>query len=213
MVTNNSLGRIPPGDSDLDAPLRGPAKGESNQALIPFVRQIETYRSYLLLIANRELSPELRQIVGASDFVQESLIEAQQSLDNFAGKSEEQFLAWLRRILVNNVTDAARCYRQAVTRTLSLQGQPVSEFGPVVDPQPTPAAALLAADRVEQLQVAIGRLPDEYRRVIQLRNFELLSFAEIARRMGKAAGTVCRTWYRAIERLRRELEDSSSGGP
>jgi RNA polymerase sigma-70 factor (ECF subfamily) len=166
-----------------------------------------------LLIANRELSPELRQIVGASDFVQESLIEAQQSLDNFAGKSEEQFLAWLRRILVNNVTDAARCYRQAVTRTLSLQGQPVSEIGPVVDPQPTPAAALLAADRVEQLQVAIGRLPDEYRRVIQLRNFELLSFAEIARRMGKAAGTVCRTWYRAIERLRRELEDSSSGGP
>jgi len=79
--------------------------------------------------------------------------------------------------------------------------------------KPTPAAALLAADRVEQLQVAIGRLPDEYRRVIQLRNFELLSFAEIARRMGKAAGTVCRTWYRAIERLRRELEDSSSGGP
>jgi RNA polymerase sigma-70 factor (ECF subfamily) len=213
MVTNNSLGRTPPDYSDLDVPPRGPETAESNCALSRFVREIETYRPYLLLIANRELSPELRQIVGASDLVQESLIEAQQSLGNFAGKSEEQFLAWLRRILVNNVTDAARCYRQAMTRTLSLQGQPVSEIGQVVDPQPTPAAALLAADRVEQLQVAIGRLPDEDRRVIQLRNFELLSFAEIAGRMGKTAGTVCRTWYRAIERLRRELEDSSSGGP
>jgi RNA polymerase sigma-70 factor (ECF subfamily) len=215
MVTENRAERAPGDDSQEEPSGRAPEMIAESSARGPFSpADLEKYRAYLLLLANRELSPDLRQVAAPSDLVQESLIEAQQSLADFAGRNEEQLRAWLRRILLNNVADHARRYRSAATRTLSFDNQPAGALpngeGPAVDPQPTPASAAMAVERVERVRQAIEKLPEEYREIIRLRNFELLTFAEIGERLGKAAGTICRTWYRAIEQLERVLEDTSS---
>jgi RNA polymerase sigma-70 factor, ECF subfamily len=218
MVTENRAGRAPADDSDSErrADAAGkPVSGTDGRAdWRPALGDLEKYRAYLLLLANRELAPELRHITAPSDLVQESLIDAQQSLADFAGSSEEQLLGWLRRILLNNAADHARRHRQAATRTLSFDDQPAAQLQkdglPLVDPRPTPADAAIEAERVERLRRAIEQLPAEYRVIVQLRNFELLTFAEIGEQLGKAAGTVCRTWYRAIEQLERMLGEQPS---
>ncbi|MEZ6134265.1 MAG: hypothetical protein R3C53_05070 [Pirellulaceae bacterium] len=50
---------------------------------------VETYRNYLLLIANRNLGADLQAKVGASDVVQQSMLNAQQHIDQFVGEDEQ----------------------------------------------------------------------------------------------------------------------------
>ena len=76
-------------------------------------RLLEAARLYLLLVANRELPPDLRPKVGPSDLVQETLLRAHRHFGQFRGATEDELLAWLRQILaenrlyVNTVTAAA----------------------------------------------------------------------------------------------------------
>ena len=73
-------------------------------------------RDYLLLIANRETQATLRQKVGASDIVQQSLINAEGSLDAFRGTTRHEFLAWIRGILRNEIHNQRRRYLQTHKR-------------------------------------------------------------------------------------------------
>ena len=63
------------------------------------------------------------------------------------------------------------------------------------------------SNQEQELRLAevLGRLPDDYREVIVLRNLEGLSHEEVARRMGRSIGAVRMLWVRALSRLRREL--------
>jgi RNA polymerase sigma-70 factor (ECF subfamily) len=54
-------------------------------------------------------------------------------------------------------------------------------------------------------------LPDDYRRVIELRYLEEQSFEEIGARMQRSADAARKLWARAVERLQQELE--SPDGP
>src|SRR6516162_3607856 len=74
-------------------------------------KALETCRRYLLLVAERRLDPKLRAKGGASDLVQETFLEAQRDFDAFRGTSEAELLAWLSRLLLNNVGNFARRYR------------------------------------------------------------------------------------------------------
>jgi predicted DNA-binding protein (UPF0251 family) len=51
----------------------------------------------------------------------------------------------------------------------------------------------------------LARLPEDYREVIVLRHLEGLSIPDVARRMGRSAGSVEKLWVRALVRLRRSL--------
>src|SRR5262245_20956863 len=67
---------------------------------------LEGCRQYLLLVANQQLDPGLRDKLGPSDLVQETFLDAQQDFRHFHGHTEPELLAWLRRILLNNLADA-----------------------------------------------------------------------------------------------------------
>src|SRR6516164_9512157 len=72
---------------------------------------LEACRRYLLLVAERQLDPYLRAKGGASDLVQETFLEAQCVFRAFAGTSEAELRAWLRRLLLNNLGHFPRRYR------------------------------------------------------------------------------------------------------
>jgi len=71
---------------------------------------------------------------------------------------------------------------------------------------PSPSAEAMAHERAEALQLALARLPEDYRQVIALRHLEQLSFDEIGALMERSADAVRKLWTRAIERLRMELD-------
>src|SRR5262249_60240894 len=73
-------------------------------------RVLETYRAYLLLVADRELDPKLQAKGGASDLVQETFMEAQRDFGRFQGTTDGELRAWLRQLLLPNVANFARPY-------------------------------------------------------------------------------------------------------
>src|SRR5262245_12981144 len=76
------------------------ARAGSNAALGEL---LETFRSYLLLIANREVEANLRPKFAPSDMVQETILVAQLQFDQFRGQSAEEVAGWLRSILLHRM--------------------------------------------------------------------------------------------------------------
>jgi RNA polymerase sigma-70 factor, ECF subfamily len=175
-------------------------------------KALDNCRKYLLLIAGRQIDSDLHAKGGASDLVQETFLEAHRDFARFHGSSEDELLAWLRQILLNNVANFTRRYRttgkREVGREVPLQPQDSEKAaGPSVpDPTRTPSSQAVEREQAEALQRALARLPDEYRRVIVHRYLEGRSFEEIGALMNRSADAARKLWARAMERLRQEWE-------
>ena len=173
---------------------------------------LEACRDYLLLVANKELDPDLQAKGGASDLVQQTFLEAQRDFARFHGESEAELLAWLRRLLLNNLGDFTRRYRdtgkRAAGREVPLQtGSSVSPpSGGLAAETPSPSGQAMAHDQDEALQRALERLPEDYRRVLVWRYQEEKSFEEIGQLLQRTPNAARKLWLRAVERLRQELE-------
>ncbi len=172
---------------------------------------LDRFREYLLLIANQELSEELRPKVGSSDLVQESFIEAQRDFQQFHGTTAEEWMAWLRRILLNNLEDHARRYQQRakrqVSREISLSsgdshGDIAADLVAAAD---APSAALGRREESQSLDQAVSRLSEPYQQVLRLRYWENLSLDEIGQAMGRSSEAVRKLWFRAVRELTREM--------
>lgn len=163
---------------------------------------LELCRGYLLAIANRDIESGLRPKVAASDAVQETMVNAQRGLAAFRGKSEAELLAWLRTILQNNLKDAQRKYFESEKR--KLEREEVFDSN-TIEYEDTASALVSNDEEARRLQVALMKLPDDYRHVVHLRNWELKSFEEIGEHLGRSAEAVRKLWVRAIARLQQEL--------
>lgn len=173
------------------------------------------YRSYLLLIANEELDPGIQAKLGPSDIVQQTMIAAHGHIEQFRGETEAEFRGWLRKILKNDLADATRHFRSVKRRKIDLekriddsrQIQP-----PIHDRFNTPGTDALVNEQAELLKNSMDQLPENYRQVVQLRNWEELSFAEIGERMDCSADAARKLWYRAVVRLEQEFAKQHPGG-
>jgi RNA polymerase sigma-70 factor (ECF subfamily) len=184
------------------------ARAGSREAL---GKALEACRAYLLRLANRRLSPELRTKGGASDVVQETFLIAQRDFARFQGASEAELLAWLRCLTVRSLANFARHYRgtgkRQIGREVGLGNDADSATQPqVAAPDPTPSAAVVAREEARAVEAAMSRLTEPERRVISLRNAEQ-SFEEIGKQMGCSPYAARRLWHRAFERLQQELAD------
>ncbi len=167
-------------------------------------------RSYLLGIANREMDAGVAAKVGASDIVQETLLEAQNGIKNFEGQNEAELLAWLRSILKHNLTDVFRRYVQTEKRHVGREQRLASGFqlGQTAR-DGTPSKIVRVEEEEHQLHDAIEKLPSDYRRVIELRNWDLLPFATIGEKMQRTEEAARKLWVRAIERLQKEMKPTN----
>jgi RNA polymerase sigma-70 factor (ECF subfamily) len=183
------------------------ARAGSREAL---GQALETCRRYLLLVAQRQLGSDLQAKGGASDLVQETFLEAQRDFAQFTGTSEAELLAWLARLLLNNLGNFTRRYRttskRAVAREVALQvdGSSNAPGNGLAAPGPTPSGQAMGREQARALYQALERLPDEYRQVLTLRFLQGQSFEEIGRQMDRSPDAARKLWSRALERLREE---------
>jgi len=173
---------------------------------------LEAARQYLLSIARQEFDPDLRAKNSPSDVVQETFVEAQRDFGQFRGDTEAELLAWLRQLLLHRVGKLRRRYRDTqkrrLAREVALGGDDSSDgtaLGLAAD-VPSPSGQAMAHEQDEALQEALGRLPEEYRRVITLRHEEQLPFEEIGRLLQRSPDAARKLWARAVERLHEELD-------
>ncbi len=169
-------------------------------------------RSYLGFVARCQVETWLRRKVDASDLVQETMLEAYRDFDRFDGHSEQQWLAWLRKILDHNAADFVRRYggtaKRAAGREVPFRdpddSMPRGAPEPAAD-QPTPSQELIRLDTELRVTAALSDLSPDYQEVILLRNLQRLPFDEVADRMGRSRPAVQMLWMRAIRKLQETL--------
>lgn len=173
-------------------------------------RALEACRGYLLIMAESELGSTIRPKAGASDLVQESLLDAHRGFGQFRGRSRAEFLAWVEQILRFNLADLGRRYRGAALRSVAREELLTGAVPETrTDAQPD---QLVATETAARLHSAVAELPDEARTVITWRHQEGLGWEEIGSRLGKSAEAARKVWFRAVERLRKTLgADHESG--
>ncbi len=174
---------------------------------------LEYCRPYLLAVANQQLASDIQAKIGASDLVQDTLMEAQRDFAHFHGRTEDEVLAWLRQVLLHNVANLVRQYRDTdkrqVQREISLGEASAEELlRGLVDEGSSPSEVARGRERDEALERALVQLPEVYRQVIQWRTYERCSFEEVGRRLQRSAGAARKIWARAIEQLQEILGPS-----
>ena len=171
---------------------------------------LEKYRDYLRLLASQQLASRFRGKADPSGVVQNTLWEAHRELDRGIHVPSGDRLAWLRRILANNLADEVRrmtAEKRDIGREMSLEhGIETSsrrlEEWLARDLNP---AASKHDEPVLKLVAALGRLPDAQREAIILQYWSGLTFAEIAEQMGRSFEAVAGLIKRGLRQLRTEL--------
>ena len=140
----------------------------------------------------------------AQDVAQEAFIKAYRALANFRGDSA--FYTWLYRIAINT----AKNYLVSRNRRYSdyqvdIQDAEQVENAPQLKGMDTPEFLLMNDEIVSVIRAAIEKLPEEMKVAIMLREFEGLSYEEIAQAMECPVGTVRSRIFRAREAIDEKL--------
>jgi RNA polymerase sigma-70 factor, ECF subfamily len=173
-------------------------------------RTLESCRDYLQLIAARSIDRDLLPKGGGSDLVQDTLLGAYRDFGTFHGRSRDELLAWLRKILENNLAVFRRRYRGTRKRRVSLEVSFDAEAPGPLGPEwasdsASPSTVAAKREQAAALQSALGRIPDDYRRVIVWYQYDQHTFEEIGRRLDRSPEAARKIWSRALVRLTQEL--------
>jgi RNA polymerase sigma-70 factor (ECF subfamily) len=129
----------------------------------------------------------------AEDAAQEAFIRAWRHLPNYRPRSP--FRNWVYRIATNVALDMLRRERETVD--IDVVSLATSDEGP--------EATVEGKERGEQVRQAVLALPPASRAVLVLREYEGLSYREIADTLGIPIGTVMSRLNYARNRLRESL--------
>lgn len=159
----------------------------------------------LRLLVRHLAGPAIRARVELDDVVQEVFmraITAPSGLPRQTGEDDHELWAFLAHLARNTVIDIARAARTAKrsARVERLARTEWSRHG-AGDPAARtagPATRAVAAETQAKLEEAFAQLPPDYRRVLGLRQFEGLSAAETAQRMGRTETAVHSLYRRAL---------------
>jgi RNA polymerase sigma-70 factor (ECF subfamily) len=173
---------------------------------------LQACRGYLMLIARHEVDAALQPKGGPSDLVQDTFLEAQRDFDRFHGTTEAELKAWLRQMLLYNVANFARRYRDTAKRQVDREvGLPVSGDSEspglrLVADALSPSRQAMANEQTQAVSRALERIPPESRQVLLLRYQEEKTFEEIGVIMQRTASSARTLWLQALEQLQREME-------
>lgn len=165
------------------------------------------------------IASKWQTVVGADDVMQVTYLEAFLRITDFVPAGPEGFRVWLQRIAENNLKDAikelGRAKRpQPENRVMAGKGG-VSDQSYVDLLQMlsgnggTPSGAAAMKEAISHVELALGKLPEDYRQAITLYELQGLSVRETAEQMGRSEGAIKMLLARARERLRETLGSAS----
>lgn len=140
----------------------------------------------------------------AQDVAQDTFIKAYRALGDFRGESA--FYTWLYRIAINTAKNYLLSRsRRHFDYEVDVQDAEQVENAPQLKDIETPESVLANEQIVRVIRSAIENLPEEMRIAITLREFEGMSYEEIAIAMDCPIGTVRSRIFRAREAIEQKL--------
>ncbi|MCA9192440.1 MAG: sigma-70 family RNA polymerase sigma factor [Planctomycetales bacterium] len=174
---------------------------------------LQKCRAYLKLLANSQVDSWLRQRVDASDLVQQTLLDAVARKEQFRGSSRPELLAWLRRILANNLVDVMRHHGRAkrdMARNVSINDKIDESFrrvDAIVSRSVSASQKAVLDEQLLRLPAALDKLPEAQRRAIELHYLQGLKLFETAQKIGRSEAAVGGLLHRGLKRLNELLGD------
>ena len=144
------------------------------------------------------------------DVTQEAFIKAYRALGKFRGDSA--FYTWLYRIAANAAKNhlVAKGRRPGADATIE-DAEGVDEGG-LLSESASPEALAMGGELAEVVESALNALPDELKAALMLREFDGLSYDDIADVLGCPVGTVRSRIFRAREAIDQRVKEQISGG-
>lgn len=149
----------------------------------------------------------LRNEQDAIDLSQEAFVRGWQGIRHF--KKNSSFYTWIYRITTNLVIDVVRRRDRRPTTAfeegIEPNTDPSVQEAPSTNPSPVDEAQ--RKELRGQIDAALLELSPEHRAVIQLREFEGLDYATIAKASGCSIGTVMSRLHYARKHLQKLLKE------
>jgi RNA polymerase sigma-70 factor, ECF subfamily len=180
-------------------------------------RLMEQYRGYLIMLAHRYLSDQLRRRIDPADIVQVTYMEIKRDWDQFRGETPAEFAAWIRGMLKNNVASAV--VRHVTTQKRSIRREVSGSPGNVTSSaanwiaqlpgsQTTPSGIAIREEAVVALIEALHQLPETQADAVRMRYLEGLTLSQIMERTGKSETAAAGLLKRGLKKLRSILDES-----
>ncbi|MBL8861949.1 MAG: sigma-70 family RNA polymerase sigma factor [Planctomycetes bacterium] len=167
-----------------------------NQA--SFQLLVERYQDRLFaLVRHYTKDPAL-----VEDIVQEAFLKAFRRLASF--QHESSFYTWIYRITVNTVLDVLK--RRGRSPITAVEDPEIAGSPSAPDPRVMAPDARLQREEVARItQECLAELPEIFRTVLVLREFEDMAYQDIADLLGISIGTVESRLFRARARFKEKL--------
>ncbi len=180
------------------------------------LESLEKFRSYLSLLARLNLDPRLQGKLDASDLVQDVMLKAVQTSDQFKGTTEAEIACWLRQILANHLANRLRDLRREKRDIAREQGiQAAIDASSIrleswlATEQSSPSMRAEINEQLLQLAAAITRLPDAQREALTLHHLGGWTLDAISKRMERSPVAVAGLIKRGLRQLRDEMNPSA----
>ncbi len=156
------------------------------------------------------ISRYVRDVDEIQDVAQEAFIKAYRALPGFRGDSA--FYTWLYRIAINTAKNylVARS-RRPPGSDVDIEDAEYYEEGALLHEIETPENALFGAELKAVVERAISQLPEDLRTAVTLREFDGLSYEDIAEIMDCPVGTVRSRIFRAREAIDSKVKEQMDG--
>lgn len=194
--------------SDTDLLLDHAGAGEAEAVHLLLNHHRERLKKMVAVRMDRRLSTR----VDPSDVVQETLIVAERKLPEYLRDRPVAFYPWLRKIAWERLLDLRRRHVLASRRSVNReaanvdgsQHQLIDHFARSVT---GPLQRLARRELHDRIRIALDRLSSADREVLVLRMLEQLPVRQVAEIMNSSDAAVKQRQARALERMRRLLDD------
>jgi len=141
----------------------------------------------------------------AMDITQEIFITAMEALKGFRGESK--FSTWFYSIMVNYCKNYKKKHAKQFTTSLFVSKEAEEYEIQIPDHRVNPEKDIIDSDTLTIVKEEIYKLPDDYKKVLVLRDIEGLSYNEISDILGINLSNVKVRIYRGRELLKNRLSN------
>ncbi len=187
---------------------------EIDQALVERVQKgdqaafgilVTKYQTRIMHLVSRYVHNQAE----VEDVTQDAFIKAYRGLKNFRGESA--FYTWMYRVAINTAKNhIVSMSRRAPGSDIDAQDAENFESATALREYATPERLMMSEQMRDVIIDAIAALPEDLKMAITLREYEEMSYEEIAETMSCPIGTVRSRIFRAREAIDAALAELNS---
>ena len=179
-------------------------------------RLLERDRTFVLNYVKSRVSDLLLQKADPEDYVQEAMIQALEYTPPFLVSDRDQFRGLIARITENILCDHAIAHRRQMRDVKREQAIPSDSYLLKLDPPrrevTRPSVAAQRGEDKAWIRLGLELLPRQDRQLVKLREWEGLSFAEIARYFDISEAAAQMRFQRVLAKLAKQVMRLRNGG-